>query len=343
MPTSPTNTYTSGAGLQPFFKPDLAYQEPVRLAASTTFSQGELLGELVGNNEKISLVIDATGGTFTLTYGTETAALAWNASAAAVQAALEALASVGTGNVSVTKVQNRYTLTMADGTDGGTFALRIRRNGITRTIHGIAWDVASTTTLDAAIEALDIIGTGGVAVTGTAGQSYSIVFLPSLGEVTLEVFNDVTNDGGVLEGGITLLQNAAGAYVIEFINDLGNTNIGTISTTATSLTGGAGTATVAVITQGSAGTPGIWHKYSASATNGRQLPRCILQHACITDSDSNIYYGSVASGDKVQAVPAWFGGIFLTSDVPALTEAALTAMGGKMISGSIAGGGKFQF
>jgi hypothetical protein len=44
-----------------------------------------------------------TGGTFTITVGTDTTtALAYNASAAVIQAALEALDSVGTGNVTVT-------------------------------------------------------------------------------------------------------------------------------------------------------------------------------------------------------------------------------------------------
>lgn len=42
-----------------------------------------------------------TGGTFTLTSGTATSALPYNATAAQVQAALEALASVGAGNVVV--------------------------------------------------------------------------------------------------------------------------------------------------------------------------------------------------------------------------------------------------
>lgn len=45
----------------------------------------------------------ASAGTFTITFlGQTTAAIAYNANAAAVQAALEALASIGTGNVTVT-------------------------------------------------------------------------------------------------------------------------------------------------------------------------------------------------------------------------------------------------
>ncbi|MGE4196016.1 MAG: ASPIC/UnbV domain-containing protein [Phycisphaerales bacterium] len=49
-----------------------------------------------------STAVTPTGGTFTLTHsGNTTSALAYNASAATVQAALEALASIGSGNVSV--------------------------------------------------------------------------------------------------------------------------------------------------------------------------------------------------------------------------------------------------
>jgi hypothetical protein len=50
-----------------------------------------------------SVTISATGGTFTLTYGGQTtSAVAYNATAATLQAALEALSSIGTGNVFVT-------------------------------------------------------------------------------------------------------------------------------------------------------------------------------------------------------------------------------------------------
>jgi hypothetical protein len=57
--------------------------------------------------------IAATGGTFTLTYsGQETGALTFDASAAGVQGALEALGRVGAGNVAVS------------GPDGGPFELR---------------------------------------------------------------------------------------------------------------------------------------------------------------------------------------------------------------------------
>lgn len=52
-------------------------------------------------NEVQTLFSDATSGTFTLTYqGETTSAIAYNASAATIQSELEALPSIGSGNVS---------------------------------------------------------------------------------------------------------------------------------------------------------------------------------------------------------------------------------------------------
>ncbi len=59
------------------------------------------------------ITIDATGGTFTLTYsGQETGPLAFDAAPGDVQAALEALGRIGAGNVTAT------------GPDGGPLELR---------------------------------------------------------------------------------------------------------------------------------------------------------------------------------------------------------------------------
>lgn len=63
---------------------------------------GKLTDTNPAKNEIQTLTITGspTGGTFTITFGTETTgAIAYDATAAAVQAALEALANVGLGNV----------------------------------------------------------------------------------------------------------------------------------------------------------------------------------------------------------------------------------------------------
>jgi hypothetical protein len=229
-----------------------------------------------------TIQIDATGGDFTITANAgTTAALAYNASAATIQAAVRALGG-SYANVVVTKVRNRWTITEAAGTDGGTFSLRISRAGQSRLVEGIAWDVASTTTLDAAIEALDIIGVGGVAATGSAGGPYTLVFAPSLGEIEVEIANDLTTDGGVLEGGLALANLQGGAYVFTY--PAGTGDITAPTTTATGLTGGAGTATVASPTAGASS--GTWGPYSSAATDGRQnlvRGRCAILNQDLTE------------------------------------------------------------
>jgi len=79
----------------------LDYWAPVYL--STT--DGALSDAAVGANEKQTVTIGGTptGGTFTLTFNSQTtAAIAYNASAATVEAALELLSTIGQGNVQVT-------------------------------------------------------------------------------------------------------------------------------------------------------------------------------------------------------------------------------------------------
>lgn len=64
-----------------------------------------LADAVVGANETQTITITGspTGGTFTLTYaGQTTSAIAYNANAATIQAALEALSTIGAGNVNVT-------------------------------------------------------------------------------------------------------------------------------------------------------------------------------------------------------------------------------------------------
>lgn len=101
MPTAAIATW-SGKKIEPYFRPDEAVILPVKLNASGNFPRGTILGELTGTNEIQTLAITGapTGGTFTLTFGGQTtAAIAFNATAADVQNALEALSTIGDGNI----------------------------------------------------------------------------------------------------------------------------------------------------------------------------------------------------------------------------------------------------
>ncbi|WP_292980981.1 hypothetical protein [Mycobacterium sp.] len=144
-------------------------------------------GQTISN--QYTLVTSAAGGTFTLTFGGKTTtAIPWNANAATVQAALEALSSVGAGNVTVT------------GTAGATFVLSNFRvvfanvsgpltgsaanlDGVGQRVTitpGIPWNV-SPAALQTSLALLSSVGAGKVTVTGTPATAttagnYLIVF-----------------------------------------------------------------------------------------------------------------------------------------------------------------------
>lgn len=103
----PIFTYT-GSGLLPAMDPASAVTNVVTLAAGVTLAQGTVLGQVLGSgtdvNEVQTLTFSAVGsGTFLLVYDNEyTTPIAVGATAATVQAAMEALPSIGVGNCTVT-------------------------------------------------------------------------------------------------------------------------------------------------------------------------------------------------------------------------------------------------
>jgi hypothetical protein len=153
MPTTAAMTFGAGR-VDPIKGPEDIRVENVNLAASTTYPAGTILGELVGTDEvqTVTIPTNNTGGTFTITYsGQTTSALAYNATAAQVQAALEALSNIGPGNIQVTLAAGVYTLTFR-GTLGQTNVAAVTT---TPSLTGGTNTAAVAT------------GTGGVA--GTAG------------------------------------------------------------------------------------------------------------------------------------------------------------------------------
>jgi hypothetical protein len=103
MAAAAKTTYT-GSGIKAVFDEPVIKQN-VRLPGGVTLPKGQVLGQITSltqQNEVQTITITGTptGGTFVLSFaGQVTAAIAYNAAAAAVQAALEALSTIGTGNV----------------------------------------------------------------------------------------------------------------------------------------------------------------------------------------------------------------------------------------------------
>lgn len=166
---------------------DDAYHAVVSaIAVNPMFESAEDVAEWI-NPGNFTVYLAATSGTFTLGYGPAgaaalTAAIPYNADAATVQAALEALPTIGVGNVTVTGDPGRWTvrtpitcpgMLTVDGTSLAplSFSITLGTLSYTITIGGqttapISF-ISSAATLRQAIEQLSNIGTGGVTVTAT--------------------------------------------------------------------------------------------------------------------------------------------------------------------------------
>lgn len=126
---------------------------PQAVNADATVKPGAVRGRNIvvlvgdrGSNEVQSLTIDATGGDYTASFGGDTTtAIAENATAGAVQAALEALPSIGSGNVVVTgSAGGPYSITFV-GTLGGANQAQITTNA-TGLTGGASTAVVATVT-----------------------------------------------------------------------------------------------------------------------------------------------------------------------------------------------------
>lgn len=340
------STYFSNKCVNPIYGVEAAHglERQIRLPASVAYPQGTILGEITGTNEVQTLTIDATGGTYTLTYGgSTTGAIAEAATAAVVEAALVALPSLA-GNA----VQ---TITFAGSPTGGSFT--ISYNG--RTSNPIAYN-ATGATVQTALENLETIGAGNVTVSGSAGGPYTVTFagyLAGLAVLPLEVglFQMLpttvtatvaqTTLGGGGSNNVSVSGSAGGPYTITFQGVRGAANIAAITTDAALLTGGAGTAVITTATAGVAGT-GVFKKQVSSATDGSQVSRAVLKYTCTTDSAGKITLGQQSTGgmfgEKHDSAPAWFRGDFSIADLVDPTDANLAQLG-KIISGSIPAGG----
>lgn len=160
---------------------------------------------------------DSAGGTFTLTfYGQTTAAIAWNADptsgAGSVRAKLEALSTVGTGNVTVTGVGSTgspFVITFT--ADLGSVPLTLTGSGaslsggvthlltVTSFVTGVGvlYTVTSTQ-LKTALETLTAVAADEVTVSGSVGGPFVLTFAGALansGQPLITIPKDVTTGG----------------------------------------------------------------------------------------------------------------------------------------------------
>lgn len=175
----------------------------------------------LGQSEVQTVSLTANGGTVTWSFnGQTTSALAWNASAATVQAALQGLSSVGSGNATVALTGTTYTVTFAGSlanqaqnfitadsssltyggvgsaavsriTGGGVGVNEVQQIVVTAASGSFTISFGGQTTsalpwnaaaasMQAALEALSSIGAGNIAVAVTASGTYQLTFQGAL-------------------------------------------------------------------------------------------------------------------------------------------------------------------
>jgi hypothetical protein len=359
LPASPTNTFTM-TGLVPAYGPwSEAKRIAVKLPASVTYSKGAVLGEVVGTNEVQSLALTTggtLGGTYTLSFGgVVTSAIAFNASAATVQAALEAVSTIGVNNVAVTGT--------TPTTAGGTLTITFQNALGKQNVQALVPDATSLTgtTPGAAI-------TTGTAGTGTANEVQTIIKTGTVtggtftitysGQTTAAIAYDATPAAvqTALEalsnlgaGQIAVAGTANSVYILTFKGTLAGTDVAAVTVGSGSLTGGGNYGTVTVATAGSAGSNGTYKAFLSSATDGSQVAKAVLEFDAATDASGNITLGtSNLGGDKQQfsignTVTAFVSGTFRSEDCQQtagagqLTELAVSQLG-RLVQGSVTQG-----
>jgi hypothetical protein len=358
MAASPTNTFTM-AGIIPAYGPwSEAKRIVVKLPASVVYPKGTILGEIVGSNEVQTLTLGTggtLGGTYTLTFaGVTTSALAFSASAATVQTAMEALASIGVNNVAVTGT----TPTTAGGVLTFTFRNALGKQNV------IALTVDATSLTGTSPTAVIATGTAG---SGTTNEIQTIYAVPTVsggtftvtyaGQTTAAVAYNVApadlqtaleNLSNIAPGDVVVSGTAGTVYVLKFGGTLAGTDVAAVTIGNGSITGG-GSYAVATASAGAAGSNGTYKAYLSSSTDGSQVAKAILEFDAATDSSSNITLGGASGGgDKQQlaignSVSAFISGTFQTADLNQtagagqLTESAVTDMG-RLIQGSVTSG-----
>lgn len=198
--------------------------------------------------QRVTLPTHVTEGTFTLGFGGQTTApIQISAAAADIQAALEALGSIGAGNVTVASVAGTGTSTPAAWTVtfGGSLAGRKLENLLASRVTGFGLGVTQPTASVAAIDAVQHVMLEESVAGGTFRLSYG-------GETTGAIAwdasaSDLQTSLAALStigvGGVSVATDAVG-WAVTFTGPLGGRVVGPVEVVSTSLTSLVATITV---------------------------------------------------------------------------------------------------
>ena len=358
MAANPTNTFTM-AGVIPAFAPwSEAKRINVKLPASVTYEQGCVLGEVVGTNEVQTYTLSTggtLGGTYTLSFaGQTTAATAFNATAATLQANLEALSTIGVGNVAVTGT--------TPTTSGGVLTITFQNALGKRDVAALVADNTGLTgTTPGGVVAVGTAGSGTVNEVQTiyksgtvSGGTFTVSFA---GQTTAAVAYNVSaadlqtaleNLSNVVPGDVTVTGTAGNNYILRWAGNYAAQDVAAVTIGNGSITGG-GSYLVATASAGQVGSNGTYKACLSSATDGSAVAKGVLEFMAATDSSGNITLGGASGGgDKQQfsvgnTVSVFVSGTFRCEDLQQtagagqLTEAAAAQLG-RVAQGSVTQG-----
>ncbi|UUO04621.1 hypothetical protein M4951_14605 [Blastopirellula sp. J2-11] len=244
-------------------------------------------GSATGVNEiqTVTLQGSPTGGTFTLTYsGQTTSALAYNADAATVEAALEALSNIGSGDVAVTL-------------DAGVYTIEFQGALATTDVSLLIGDGSSLTGGSGAIDtvqtALSPVNER-QAVTLSPGVSGGTFTLTYSGQTTSALAYNAS--AGTVEAAIEALSNIdavavtrslGGPWIVEFQGSLAATNVATMIGNGGNLTGDDAQSFIATVTTTGTG-PHHWDEPANWSQGSLPVDGSDVR---IENSASDILYG----------------------------------------------------
>lgn len=312
----------------------IAYEKVASNGAATTgFTQ---LSTHAAEVQTVTISGTPTGGTFTLTYsGQTTAGIAYNANAAAVQAALEALSNLAPGDVAVTGGPgpgSAFTLTFG-ATLAGQNVAELTASGALLTGGTTPAVAVATTTQGATANDLDSLGT-------VASSDYLYLTGNVPGTYTVRAFQD-TNGNGQLDAD----DERAAPLITMTVLDAG----GTGTTTATTDDVEPMIASTSPITKGVAVTATITYSDSLSTSdargsnvaNGLKDRLAALTAVDVEDGTTGVgddtnaaasYSATTGATTYTPGTPATVGTITMRADLkPTLGATDNTSYGSKII------------
>ncbi len=260
-----------------------------------------------------------TAGTFTLTFqGQTTTGVAYNATASAVQSALEALSNIAAGEAVVTgNAGGPYTVTFSGGTLAGTDVSKMTGSGALLTgssVYAATTQAAVAGTNEVQQVAVDSEATGGTfTLTFNAETTAGIAYNATASAVQTALEGLTTP----LAGDFSV--TGAGPYLVEFKQNYTASNVAEMTGSGASLTGvGSQTFTTSVATSPTGpnwfNEADNWQTTGSSAANAPAANDTLI----FKDSDIDCLYGlenlSGATVAKISCLASYTGKIGLPTN-----------------------------